>query len=108
MVIRNAAVYTLDPAKPWAQALAVRDGRILAVGDDSDVERLIDPATDVVDAAGAMVMPGLVDVHSHVGFGGQQAAWELVLSPAFTIDDILAAVHDRAVGLGPTSGSSAA
>jgi len=101
VVIRNAAVYTLDRAKPWAQALAIRDGRILTVGDDSAVERLIDPATEVVDAAGSMVMPGLVDVHSHVGFGGQQAAWELVLSPVFTIDQILGAVHDRAAGLGP-------
>jgi predicted amidohydrolase YtcJ len=48
-----------------------------------------------------MVMPGIVDVHSHVGFGGQQAAWELTLPPVFDMDVILGAVRDWANRLGP-------
>jgi predicted amidohydrolase YtcJ len=101
LVVRGAAVYTLDPGLPWAQAFAVRDGKIVAVGSDTDVEPLAGPDTRIVDAAGAMVMPGLVDVHSHVGFGGQAAAWELALSPAFGVEEILGAVRDWAGKLGP-------
>jgi len=94
-------VYTLDPAMPWADAVAVRDGKIAAVGSATDVEDLAGPRTRVVEAAGGMVMPGVVDVHSHVGFGGQAAAWELPLSPMFGVPDILDAVRDWAGGLGP-------
>lgn len=94
-------MYTLDPAMPWADAVAVRDGKIAAVGSATDVEDLAGPRTRVVEAAGGMVMPGVVDVHSHVGFGGQAAAWELPLSPMFGVPDILDAVRDWAGGLGP-------
>lgn len=100
LVVRNAAVHTLDRFHPRAEALAVVDGRFTAVGDEIEVDALIGPATEVVDAEGRMVMPGIVDVHSHVGFGGRQAAWELVLSPAFTIEEILGSVRDQAAGLG--------
>jgi hypothetical protein len=94
-------VYTLDPARPWAEAFAVRDGKVVAVGDEADVGALTGAQTRVVSAGGGMVMPGLIDVHSHVGFGGQAAAWELGLSPAFSVEDILGAVRDRAALLGP-------
>jgi hypothetical protein len=96
VVVRNAAVHTLDPAVPLAAAFAVRAGRIVMVGDDSDVEGMIGADTRVIDAAGGMVMPGLVDVHSHLGFGGQQTAWELTLPPGANLDQILQAVQDRA------------
>lgn len=101
LVVRNASIYTLDPATPWAEALAVGEGRILAVGGPADVENLIGERTSVLDAAGRMVMPGLVDVHAHVGFGGQQAAWELVLPQMSTVEQILDAVRDRASAQGP-------
>lgn len=94
-------MYTLDPATPWAEAVAVRDGKIAAVGSATEVEDLAGPQTRVVDATGGMVMPGVVDVHSHVGFGGQAAAWELPLSPMFGVPEILDAVRDWADRLGP-------
>jgi hypothetical protein len=101
VVVRNAAVHTLDPAMPRAEAFAVRDGRFTKVGTDADVEGMIDTDTRVLDAAGGLVMPGIVDVHSHLGFGGQQAAWELTLPPAASLEQILHAVRDRASTLGP-------
>jgi hypothetical protein len=94
-------VYTLDPARPWADAFAVRDGKVVVVGDEADAGAVTGAQTRVIHAEDGMVMPGLVDVHSHVGFGGQAAAWELGLSPAFRVEDILAAVRDRAGQLGP-------
>ncbi|MER7664780.1 MULTISPECIES: amidohydrolase family protein [unclassified Streptomyces] len=71
------------------------------MGDDADVAAVTGSQTRLVNAAGGMVMPGLIDVHSHVGFGGQAAAWELGLSPVFGVEEILGAVRDRAGTLGP-------
>ena len=51
-------------------AVAVRDGRIAAVGGRDEVAPLIDTATKVIDASGKVVMPGFVDCHTHVVFGG--------------------------------------
>ena len=101
LVVRNANVHTLDPAMPRARAFAVRDGRIITVGADADVDELIGTDTEVIDAAGGLVMPGLVDVHSHVGFGGQQSAWELTLPPGADLPQILRTVADRAGEIGP-------
>jgi predicted amidohydrolase YtcJ len=101
LVVRGGTVHTLDAARPRAEAFAVRDGRIVALGRGADIQAHIGPGTQVVDAEGATVMPGLVDVHTHVGFAGQAAAWELALPPTFRVEEILAAVRDRADRLGP-------
>ncbi|MCF3964086.1 amidohydrolase [Streptomyces fuscigenes] len=101
LVVRGADVHTLDPDRPRASALAVRDGRVAALGTDWDIESLVGPNTRVVDAGGRMVMPGLVDVHAHLGFGGQAAAWELTLPPMSGVTEILGSVRDRARALGP-------
>jgi predicted amidohydrolase YtcJ len=100
-VVRGSAVYTLDPGSPWAEAFAVRDGKIMVVGDEADVEAVTGSQTRIVDPGGSMIMPGLIDVHAHVGFGGQVTAWELGLSPKFGVEDILEAVRNRAATLGP-------
>ncbi|WP_329454951.1 amidohydrolase [Streptomyces sp. NBC_01497] len=101
LVVRGADVYTLDPDRPRASALAARDGRVVALGTDWDIERLVGPNTRVVDAGGRMLMPGLVDVHTHLGFGGRAAAWELVLPPMSGVTEILGCVRDQARALGP-------
>ena len=69
LVVRNAKVCTLDPAQPWAEAVAIRDGRILRVGKEADVLRSVSPKTRVVDAGGRMVLPGFIDSHNHITFG---------------------------------------
>jgi hypothetical protein len=100
-LIVRGAVCTMDAARPMAEAFAVRDGKVVLVGDEADVMGLAGPRTRVTDSGDGMVMPGLVDVHSHVGFGGQAAAWELRLPPTFGPYEILRAVSDWADGLGP-------
>ncbi|RFS87319.1 amidohydrolase [Actinomadura spongiicola] len=65
LVVRDATVHTLDPARPVAGALAVREGLIVAVGDALDVRPHIGPRTEVVDGRGLAVTPGLVDSHQH-------------------------------------------
>ena len=55
-----------------AQALAVTNSTIVAVGSDADIQKLADPHTQVVDLAGAFVMPGFNDAHTHIAMAGQQ------------------------------------
>ena len=65
LVLRHAAVWTADPARPWADAVGIRDGHLIYVGEDAGVERYIGPATRVLDLAGRMVLPGFQDSHAH-------------------------------------------
>ncbi|MEU6476490.1 amidohydrolase [Streptomyces sp. NPDC047017] len=69
LVLTGARVRTLDPRRPYAGAVAVRDGLIAAVGEESDVRDWRGPATEVVDLAGATLVPGLADCHSHPVMG---------------------------------------
>jgi predicted amidohydrolase YtcJ len=64
-VFTNGAVYTVDAARRWAGAVAVRAGRIVAVGTDDLVRDLIGPKTDVHDLKGRMLLPGFQDAHIH-------------------------------------------
>ena len=61
----NGDVYTVDAARTWAQAVAVRDGRIVAVGTDAIVADLIGTSTEVIDLGGRMLVPGFQDAHVH-------------------------------------------
>ena len=65
-VIRRANIITVDPALPQASALAIANGRFIAVGDDDDVAGLIGPGTRTLDLAGKTVLPGFIDAHIHV------------------------------------------
>ncbi len=58
-------MYTVDPQQPWAEAVAIRDGRILAVGSADDINGLAGPDTQHINAAGRLVLPGLTDSHVH-------------------------------------------
>lgn len=70
-VVVNAEVYTLDPKRPWAEALAYSgDGVLLAVGDEDDVRDRAGDDPKVVDAGGRMVLPGFQDTHLHVPEAG--------------------------------------
>lgn len=72
LVVRNAVIYTVDAARSWAQALAVKNGRIVFVGDDADVSRWIGPATKVVDAGGRLILPGFHDTHVHLALSASR------------------------------------
>ena len=65
LLFTGGAVYTADPARPWAEAVAVRDGRILAVGRASELAELRGPATEVVNLAGKLLLPGFTESHIH-------------------------------------------
>ena len=77
LVLRNARIFTGDPARPHAAALAAGNGRITAVGEEADVAALIGPGTRVIDALGRRVIPGLNDSHIHLIRGGVNYLLEL-------------------------------
>ena len=77
MIVRNARVFTGDPARPAATAAAIKDGVFVAVGDDQDVAPFVGPATRVFDAINRRVIPGLNDSHLHVIRGGLNYLLEL-------------------------------
>ena len=102
-VIKRARIYTVDNANPWAQSVAVRSGRIIAVGSDAETEKLTGPSTRVVDAAGRFVMPGFIDSHTHI-FVGALSAQRVNLSLADSLPKLrayLQAIRDQNPGQSP-------
>jgi predicted amidohydrolase YtcJ len=72
LVIVNARVYTMDSKQPAAEAVAVYGNRLAAVGTNAEVRRLTGARTRVIDAKGALVLPGFNDAHVHFLSGGFQ------------------------------------
>tara|TARA_R110002110_G_scaffold38465_9_gene125502 strand:- start:3812 stop:5491 length:1680 start_codon:yes stop_codon:yes gene_type:complete len=69
IVIHSGTLITFDPDRPGAQALAIKDGLITAVGDNAKVMAMAGPDTRLIDAGGGTVLPGIIDSHVHL-FGG--------------------------------------
>ena len=76
-VLVNGKVVTVDRESSIREALAIRDGRILAVGTSTDIRKLAGPATRVIDLAGRTVIPGLIDSHLHAIRAAQTFATEV-------------------------------
>ena len=66
----NANVITVDKGRPRAEAVAIGQGRFLAVGTTDEIRGLVGPKTEVVDLAGKTVVPGFIDAHLHALGGG--------------------------------------
>jgi len=70
LVLINGGIYTVDAERRVAQAAAVRDGRFVLVGDNSEIETLVGPETRTIDLDGRWVLPGFHDAHVHPAMGG--------------------------------------
>ena len=101
LVLRNGRIYTVDPHRSWAQAVAMKGGKIVAVGGDLEAEGRVGPDTKVIDLQGRMVLPGLGDVHNHHTMAGQQDLYEVSFPPSHGFDQILDCVAAKAAQLGP-------
>ena len=89
LIVTNAKIVTLDAASTVAQALAVREGRIVAVGGNDAVEALVGSATRRLDAGGRTVIPGLIDSHIHAVRAGLTYATEVNWIGARTIGEAM-------------------
>lgn len=85
----NGAIYTVDDANTWADAMAVKDGRITAIGRTDDISKLRGAQTQVVDLGGRMVMPGINDQHAHPMQAGLAHFFECSFPFSLTMDQML-------------------
>lgn len=95
LVLKTATVLTLDAASSVAEAVAVRDGRIVGVGSDGDIDGLVGPGTRVLDLRGRTVVPGFVDSHTHSTFIGDFRYSFEQLNTAAELNPALADVLDK-------------
>ncbi|MEO1066267.1 MAG: amidohydrolase [Pseudomonadota bacterium] len=88
-VLLNGRITTMDPTKPEASALAARNGEFIAVGTEQDTSPLIGPFTQVVNANGQRVIPGLIDSHTHAIRGGVNYNLEVRWDAADSLEEAL-------------------
>jgi predicted amidohydrolase YtcJ len=65
VILIHARIYTVNARQPWAEALAIRDGKILAVGKDDEISHYRGTSTKLIDGKGRLVLPGFTDCHVH-------------------------------------------
>jgi predicted amidohydrolase YtcJ len=95
MVLRNGKIVTVDPKQPEAQALAIRGGLIAAVGTNEEIARLTGPKTEVIDLAGRLATPGIIEGHGHFLSVGN-ARMQLRLADARSWNEIVRRVGEAA------------
>src|SRR5258708_2781799 len=95
LVLRHGVVLTVDANDSEAEALAIRNGRVIAVGTDASVGRLMGPKTKVIDLAGRTVTPGLIDTHAHLLSTGVDEILDVDLKQVASISELTAKVKAR-------------
>ena len=78
LVLVKGHIYTSNPAAPWAEAVAIREGKILLAGTNREVEKYHGAGTQVIDLGGRMAMPGIIDTHTHFLWGSAGLAGVLL------------------------------
>ena len=81
MIYYDGTIITINDARPQVEAVAVRDGKILAVGTKDELFKSKGDATKLIDLEGRTMLPGFVDAHGHVMGGGLQALSANILAP---------------------------
>ena len=95
VVLTGGKVYTLDEHQPWAEAVAVKDNKIVYVGDAAGAKRFVGESTEVIDTTGKTVLPGFVSAHDHL-IASTWALEGLDLGAAKSIDEALQMVKEYA------------
>lgn len=98
-VFTNGKIYTVDAANPWVEAVAIQDGKLVAVGSNEEALALKEAGTVVIDLEGAFAMPGVQENHVHASSAGATIlpyANKVSFSPDSTPDEIRKALQDYA------------
>jgi predicted amidohydrolase YtcJ len=96
LIVVNGRILTVDAKDSIAEALAVRAGKIVAVGSNAKIQSHATKATRVIDLHGRTATPGLIDSHGHFADGGVNELYFVSLSDAPNIEDVLRRVRERA------------
>ena len=88
LILTGGRIYTVDSERPWAEAVAIRDGEILFVGNNAGAEELASAETRRIDLNGGLVLPGFTDAHVHPLSG-----YELELASARTVEQVFEAIR---------------
>ncbi len=98
LIVVNARVYTMDEARPRAEAFAVKNGRFLAVGSSNDIRNVAAAGTQVIDATGMTVTPGFIDAHCHPNGVEELTGVNVNLK---TVEEVKAALRKKAATTPP-------
>jgi predicted amidohydrolase YtcJ len=101
LVLFNGRILTVDPRDTIVQALAIRAGKISAVGADRDILRLAGAATKRIDLRGRAATPGLIDSHAHIADGGVEELYHVHLSDVSTVAEAVRRVQAGLAALKP-------
>jgi predicted amidohydrolase YtcJ len=99
LALINGRVWTGNPAQPWAEALAARGERIIAVGGNAEIQKLTSSATRIIDVQGKLVLPGFIDDHTHFLEAGFQLL-SVDLRDARTQEEFARRIGEQAKKLG--------
>jgi predicted amidohydrolase YtcJ len=95
-IYTNGKIYTVNDKQPWAEAVAIKDGKFIAVGKNADVQKLKGNKTEVIDLGGKFVMPGIVDSHLHLSnVYGLEESGELLFPESLTPKEIQEKVKEH-------------
>lgn len=92
----NGRIYKVDADNSWARALAVTDGKIIAVGSNAEIAKHVDKTTRVYNLQGKMLMPGIHDMHAHPMQGGEKFKFQCSFPFTLTVDEIVAKLTECA------------
>ena len=95
-VLTGGRIYTVADERPWAEAVAIKDGRFIYVGDDAGAEPFVSGSTRSSDLAGRIVIPGMIDSHTHPGYIDLERYGAPL--PETSHEEILSAVESYASG----------
>ncbi len=100
LVLLNGNIITMDDSNMYAEAVAIKGNKILAVGSTEEIERLIGDSTEVIDLEGKFVMPGFIESHAHlIGLG--ESLINIDLRTAKNWDDIIKLISDASKNFKP-------
>lgn len=102
-VLINGKILTVDSQSSVRQAIAIRGGRILAVGSTADIRKLAGPSTRSIDLQGRTVIPGLIDSHLHAIRAALSFSTEVNWIGARSLPEALARIHEAARTMQPGS-----